>query len=157
MSLSILQDQQVLLMLCQPNPITISKILELGTMAHTYHLGRLSSEFQDRVPQDPGSISGEGLERQKSWRMGGAQWNTVLWMWHGRCVMTTQHLQLWHTTRVPTNSINYLGRRVLVCREEMRVNGVYDHDTLYQLYKINKKMNIKVTRATAWGKVTLYM
>lgn len=46
MSLSILQDQQVLLILCQPNPITISKILELGTVAHTYHLGRYHQNFK---------------------------------------------------------------------------------------------------------------
>lgn len=38
MNVLVLQEQQVLLISSQPNPITISTILELGTMAHTYNL-----------------------------------------------------------------------------------------------------------------------
>lgn len=46
MNLLILQEQQVLLSLSQLNPITISKILELGTMADTYNLSPYNQNFK---------------------------------------------------------------------------------------------------------------
>lgn len=46
MSVLILQEQQVLLILSQSNLITISKILELGTMAHMDNLSPYNQNFK---------------------------------------------------------------------------------------------------------------
>lgn len=46
MNLLILQEQQVPLIPSQPNPITISNILELDTMVYTYHLSSYNQNFK---------------------------------------------------------------------------------------------------------------